>query len=155
MGRTSPLGHAELYHTGIIVDDVEAAKAEYTDLFGVTWGPQGKVPMPILLADGPKMVDFEYAYTNEGPHRLELVAPIPGTLWAVHGNGHAHHLGYWCNDVAATSADLIRCGVPLRVKVGVSSDDEPASIVIHQAKSGVYIELVDVAARAVMFPDEV
>jgi Glyoxalase/Bleomycin resistance protein/Dioxygenase superfamily len=154
MSASASVGFADLYHTGIIVDEVEAAKAEYSDLMGVTWGAQGSVEMPILLPDGPKMVTFEYAYTTAGPHRLELVAPIPGTLWAVHGNGHAHHLGYWCGDVAATSAELARRGHPLRVKVGVSEPDEPAGIVIHQARSGVYIELVDVALRSAMFPGD-
>lgn len=146
-----PVDFGELYHTGIIVDDVDAAKEEYSELMGVTWGLEGERDVPVWMPEGARTMSFRFAYTAEGPHRLELVRPTPGTLWEVTGVGHAHHLGYWCADVAGTSRELARRGLPLRAKVGVDDEADDAGIVLHQARTGVYIELVDVANRERMF----
>src|SRR5438067_13926869 len=70
----SPVRHADLYHTGIVVDDIEAAKDELSVALGVTWGPEGSSERAVLLADGPRTMTFTFAYSAEGPHRLELVA---------------------------------------------------------------------------------
>lgn len=148
---TDVLNFANLYHTGIVVDDVDAAKAEYSDLMGVTWPHEGETDMPVWLPSGPKTVAFRYAYTDEGPHRLELVRRIPQTLWAVGGIGHAHHLGFWCDNVAEASVALTRRGLPICAKVGVDDGDAPAPIVLHQAKTGIYLELVDAALQSVIF----
>jgi catechol 2,3-dioxygenase-like lactoylglutathione lyase family enzyme len=151
---TTPISFGQLYHTGIVVEDFEAAKAEYTELMGVTFGFQGEVEMPVWFPDGPKTVTFRFAYTDQGPHRLELVGEIPGTLWEVPGPGRVHHAGYWCDDVKATSRELSGRGLPLLAKVGVASGDEDASIVFFQAKSGLYIELISSEMKAAMFGEE-
>ena len=143
---------ADLFHTGIVVDDVDAAKAEYSDLMGVTWGFEGEVDQPVWFPDtGGRTVTFRFAYTDQGPHRLELVRPIPGTLWEVTGVGHAHHLGFWCDDVPRVSAELVQRSVPLCAKVGVGEADAHAAIVLHRAQSGVYIELLSTEMRELMF----
>jgi hypothetical protein len=149
---TSPkLRFEDLYHTGIVVDDMVAAQAELSDVLGVSWGPQGTSEQPVWLVDGPRTVCFEYAYTSEGPHHLELVTTIPGTLWTVGSPGHAHHTGYWCDDVAGVSAGLEASGLPVVAKVGTDRPTGPAGVVYHRARSGLYVELVDRAVRAQLF----
>jgi Glyoxalase/Bleomycin resistance protein/Dioxygenase superfamily len=142
---------SNLFHTGIVVDDIDAAKSEYTDLAGVTWGFQGELEMPVWFPTGPTTVSFCFAYASEGPHRLELVRQLPGTLWTVVGAGQVHHVGYWCDDVGDASAELAGRGLPLCAKVGVDDPDAAAPIVIHQARTGAYVELVDIAMRPTMF----
>ena len=152
---TPVIKYSNLFHTGIVVDDIEAAKREYSDLAGVTWGFAGEMEMPVWLPTGATTVPFRFAYTREGPHRLELVGDMPGTLWTVTGVGHVHHLGYWCDGgLEDVSAELTHRGLPLRAKVGVADPDAPAPIVIHQAGTGAYLELVDIALRPSMFGDE-
>lgn len=141
-----------LFHTGIVVEDIEAAKREYTELAGLTWSAEGEVEMPVWFPTGPSSMSFCFAY-SEGPHRLELVRQLPGTLWTVTGAGHVHHLGYWCDDVNSASAELSRRGMPLCAKVGTDQPEATAPIVIHQTKSG-YLELVDIAMRPMMFGEE-
>ena len=153
---TFGFAHADLYHTGIVVADVEAAKTEFSALLGITWGIGGHHDMPILCPDGPRTVPFEMCYSSEGPHRLELVAPIPGTLWAnITAPGGAHHIGYWCDDIAG-SCSRVRS---TRGAVGSAGrarrlEEDPFIAVLHRLPSGLYVELVDRAARAVMFPDD-
>jgi len=120
---------------------------------GVTFGFQGEVEMPVWSPDGAKSVTFRFAYTDQGPHRLELVGAIPGTLWEVEGPGRIHRTGYWCNDVQAASAHMLSRGLFLLAKVGVADGDEDASIVFFQAGSGLYIELISSETRAAMFGD--
>lgn len=113
-----PLNHADLYHTGIVVADLAAAKVEYERLLGVRWGfssesakPEGTPDeMPVLFPDGFRTVDFQFAYSEQGPHRLELVQMIPGTIWTVDLAGHAHHVGYWCDDIVGVSRALTEAG---------------------------------------------
>lgn len=149
---TTPINFGDLYHTGIVVSDVDRAKVEYSELFGVTWGLEGEAEMPVWLPGGAHVVNFKFAYTNEGPHRLELVQAIDDTLWSVSGIGQAHHLGYWCDDVTTTSKALERRGMPLAAKIGVNSKDDESMFVMHQLNSGAYIELVSAAVREHMFP---
>ena len=87
---TTPISFGPMYHTGIVVKDVDAAMAEYR----------------------------------------------------------------WCDDLAAATAGLVRRGVPIAAKVGVSEPDEYAPIVLFQAKSGIYLELISSEFRSVMFPQD-
>jgi len=63
-----------------------------------------------------------FAYTEDRPHRLELVRPVAGMLWVAPGAGHPHHLGYWCDDVAGTSAELVKRGLPVCAIVRLTSN---------------------------------
>lgn len=143
--------HADLYHTGIVVHDLERAKAELSEQLGIAWGLQGESEQPVVLDSGPVRLTFGFAYSAEGPHRIELVQAIPGTLWEVPRPGSAHHLGYWSDDVPAMSAALAARGLPLAARVGTGQPDGPVPIVMHRAPSGLYVELVDRALREVLF----
>ena len=101
------LRHADLFHTGIVVDDLATAKSELAVALGVTWR-EGGAAVRMLTDDGACTVRTAYALSREGPHHIELVQSIEGTLWTTTAPGHAHHLGYWADDVAATSAALVR-----------------------------------------------
>lgn len=154
---TLRLPSSDLYHTGIVVADLESAKVEFSGL-GYEWGfgsdslgPDQQSDMPVLFPDGPQVVTFKFSYSNDGPHRLELVQAIPGTIWALVPGRAAHHIGYWCDDVVATSALLDDAGYPWTVKVGVGNPDEPPVAVMHQTPSGLHIELVDRTLNETMF----
>lgn len=151
---TAPIAFDGLYHTGIVVTDIEAAKTEYAELLGLTWGFQGESEMPVWFPDGARTVQFSYAYSDQGPHRLELVGEISDTLWTVSRTGHAHHLGYWCDDVDATERRLVGLGMTVAARIGVSDLHAPAPIVYVEPAAGGYVELVSSELRAQMFGDD-
>ena len=94
----SPLIHGDLFHTGIVVDDLDAAQEEFGRLLGVTWlEGGGKVRM--VTAEGESRAVTKYAISAEGPHHVELVQSVPGTLYEANGSNRAHHVGYWVDDV--------------------------------------------------------
>lgn len=144
----------DLFHTGVVVRDFERSLHEYQEVYGITWGFGGESEVPVRFPDGAiKPVTFRFAYSEQGPHRIELVRAIDGTLWQPAGPGQAHHLGLWSDDVPTASKRLAALGWPLVAEINVAPDT-PVSIVYHQSPDGHFIELIDRASKAYMFPND-
>lgn len=126
----------DLYHTGIIVPDVGAAAARLTASAGYRWTKPLEHTIAVHTPDGELDVPMRLVYSVQAPH-LELVQEVPGTLWSRTPAGAAHHVGYWADDIAATSAELERAGFPLEVRPTV-----PGSFAYHRAPDGLRIEIV-------------
>jgi hypothetical protein len=148
---TGPLQHADLWHTGIVVDDLAAAMDELGHELGVTWY-EGGAEVRMITDDGARSVTTAYALSKEGPHHVELGQSIDGTLWTAPAPGHAHHLGYWVDDVAATSAALTALGSP-RVATIAMTDDAPPMCAYHRARNGLYVEVVSRKMRRALLPE--
>lgn len=150
--NSSILRHEHLFHTGIVVDDLESAKAQLGHQLGVTWR-DGGASVRMTTDDGVATVRTAYALSVEGPHHVELVQSIEGTLWTVAAPGHAHHLGYWVEDVEAVSASLIEHGSERVVSIAIK-DGRPPMCAYHRSADGLYIEIVDLALKPVLFPSD-
>lgn len=149
---TSPLRHADLWHTGIVVDDLAAAMDEYGEELGVTWY-EGGADVRMTTDEGVRTVTTKYALSKEGPHHVELGQSIQGTLWSVTKPGHAHHLGYWVDDVAAASTALIERGSPVVATIGMS-DEAPPMCAYHRTPNGLFVEVVVRGMRRFLLPEE-
>jgi hypothetical protein len=145
-----PLRHADLFHTGIVVDDLETAKDELGGQLGLTWF-EGGAAVRLLGGGGTRTVSTSYALSREGPHHVELTQSIDGTLWEAAAPGHAHHIGYWVDDVEAASAVLTEGGSPRVARVGMD-DDGPPMCAYHRMPTGLYVEVVSRALRPVLLP---
>ena len=148
---SSPLRHADLWHTGIVVDDLEAAMDELGDELDVTWY-RGGAEVRMITDDGARTVTTAYALSKEGPHHVELGQSIIGTLWTVTAPGHAHHLGYWVDDVTAASAALDALGSG-RVATIAMTDDGPPICAYHRTGNGLFVEVVSRKMRRVLLPE--
>ncbi|WP_406444453.1 VOC family protein [Streptomyces sp. NBC_00631] len=137
---THPLTAADLYHTGIVVDDVDAWKSRMSEAAGYRWTETMSAHLPVRLADGDRELDLRYAYSLDAPH-IELVQEIPGTPWTAAAHTAAHHLGYFCDDLATTSRRLAEQGFAL--EACAVTDGTPSVFAYHLAPSGVRIEIVD------------
>lgn len=137
---THPLRAADLYHTGIIVPDVDAWKARMSEVAGYRWTETMSADLPVRLADGDRVLGLRFAYSLDAPH-IELVQEIPGTPWTATEHIATHHLGYFCDDVATTSKQLEASGFALEACAVV--DGAPSIFAYHLAPSGLRIEIVD------------
>jgi hypothetical protein len=153
MEATSPLRHTDLFHTGIVVDDLASAKEEFGRLLDVSW-IEGGGEVPMVLSDGPRTVQMAFAYSTAGPHHLELLQSVEGTVWTVAGKGQAHHIGYWSDDVAAATVFLAGRGLPRVVNLGTFDDDDFPTGVYHQAHNGLYIEVLNRDLKSVIFGEQ-
>ena len=145
------LDHADLFHTGIVVDDLASAMEELGAILGVAWNTGG-AEVRLTDAAGVRTVRTAYALSTTGPHHVELVQSIPGTLWSVVAPGHAHHLGYWVDDVPTAAAELERLGSEQIAGVAVK-DGRPPVCTYHRSPSGLYLEIVDRRMRPLLIPE--
>ena len=99
----------DLYHVGLIVDDIDAAAERLTAVNGYGWTKPVEATLTITTADGDYEVPFKFVYSLQAPH-LELIQQVPGTIWAPVAGTAAHHLGYWVDDLAAAAAGLEQAG---------------------------------------------
>jgi hypothetical protein len=134
------LNAADLYHTGIVVPDLEASMARMSEVAGYRWTEIQSAELPIRLADGETVLRLRYVYSLDAPH-LELVQEIPGTPWTAAPHVAAHHLGYFCDDVPTTSKRLVESGFAFEACAVV--DGTPSIFAYHLDPSGVRIEIVD------------
>jgi hypothetical protein len=138
------------FHVGIVVPDIERARATLTRQLGVTWGPVISFdPNEVRDASG---VDLSPAtklcYSVEAP-RLELIEEVPGTVWECNEHSNLHHIGFWSDDFDGHIQHLVGTGCPLQL-CGRAGDTAPVSFTYHGNDLGVRIEILDAALRPTM-----
>ena len=140
----------QLYHVGIVVPDVEAAMAHFTDLLGITWGPVVETEaFPVREGDGTeRIVPNTLCYSTEPPY-LELVQEVPGTVWECNEHSNLHHIGVWVDALPADSATYTELRCPLQL-CGRDDDGALVQFAYHRDPLGVRIELVDLAMKPMM-----
>jgi hypothetical protein len=126
----------DLYHTGIVVPDLEASMARMTEATGHRWTTIQSAELPIRFGDNEKVLRLRYVYSLDAPC-VELVQEIPGTPWTA----GEHHLGYLCDDLLIESERLVELGFALEACAVV--DGTQALFAYHLAPSGTRIEIVD------------
>lgn len=137
---------SDQFHVGIVVEDIDSAAAELSEVFGHQWCEEIGTSAEVCLPGGDAVLDLRSVYSMSTP-RVELVQSIPGTLWQPADSG-VHHLGYWSDDVAADSAALARRGHTVEA-VGTRPDGTPYWA-FHRGATGPRIELVTRALQPVL-----
>jgi catechol 2,3-dioxygenase-like lactoylglutathione lyase family enzyme len=134
------------FHVGIVVDDFESARDALTETCGYAWGPDVQLEYTMRVPDGSITYQLRLTYSITEP-RLELVQAVEGTPLQPSSSG-LHHVGYWCDDVAATTAELGRRGWAWECG-GTFPDESPAWAYCFNP-AGVRIELVSSAMRSAL-----
>src|SRR4051812_33874359 len=141
---------ARVFHVGLAVPQLESAVASFTDVLGVAFTPPGEVSLDVQTPDGSSSVDLRFVYSTRGAH-VELTESVAGTVWDADSASRGHHIGVWSDDPAAEAARLEALGLP-----AVAWSDDAATgarrFSYHATPFGIYVELVDAAARA-FYPD--
>src|ERR1700693_85229 len=141
------MNRIELFHVGIVVPDLQAARARLADLLGVGWGPIIESDA-IELRDGvgnDLVLPNKICYSTATPY-LELIEEVPGSEWECNEYSNLHHLGFWSGALVADSGHLSTAQCPLTF-CGRESGHAPSMWAYHQDPLGVRVELVDAALR--------
>jgi len=139
---TRPL--MRLYHTGIIVDDLDKAMSAMGDALAVDWAPPRTSTAPLRGPDGVKAREVRFTYSLQGPHFIELLEQVNAAPYLnLTGGRRVHHLGYYTDDLRAASADLESRGYRCELS-GVSDDGGIGRATFHYNPEapGMWIELV-------------
>ena len=139
------LDPADQYHVGIVVEDFEAARDLLSETCGYEWGTEVRLEYTMRLPTGTVTYEQRLQYSVTEP-RLELVQAAAGTPLQPSSSG-LHHFGYWCDDVARTSAELVARGWTW--ECGGGEEDAPVWA-YHRHPAGVRVELVSSAMRELM-----
>ena len=103
-----------LYHSGIVVDDLDATMAWFTKVAGYRWTDIVEVEQVGETPDGEITIPMRMVYSGDEP-RVEIVQTAPGTIWTPADSG-VHHLGYWSDDVEGDLETLESSGLRCEVK---------------------------------------
>ena len=139
-----------LYHVGIVVPDVEAAKGHLSELLGIEWGPIVHTDAyDVRDGHGNDLVVPNTLCYSTGPPHLELVQEVPGSVWVCNEHSNLHHIGVWTDALPTDSARYSELRCPLQL-CGHEGDDAPMQFAYHFDPLGVRVELVDAAMKPMM-----
>jgi catechol 2,3-dioxygenase-like lactoylglutathione lyase family enzyme len=140
------MGVPELYHVGIVVPDITAAQARFTELVGTQWGPITEPTMEWRDGDGTVQVTQLRVSFSSGPPHIELIEERPGTVWVCNEHSNLHHIGFYSGVLAADSQHLTDAGCPLQGTMATAS--EASAFAYHRDPLGIRLELVDESSRS-------
>ncbi len=109
-----------MYHVGVLVEDLDAAMARFGQVLGLTFPEPRTIHLSDLVEYGETVVrDLRVVYSNEGPPFLELIEAQDGGLWGhQHGEG-LHHIGMWQDGLEARMAEMQAAGLPAEAVVTI------------------------------------
>lgn len=138
---TTPLNVEDLYHTGIVVPDLDAATRRFSAVAGYSWTRPIEGPLAIRTPAGQQTVDFRFAYSLQRPC-VELIQEVPETPWVAGSTNAVHHLGYFTDDFATTASALQAHGFTLEL-CPAGDDGAPSIFAYYLSPDGVRVEIVD------------
>jgi hypothetical protein len=137
---------SDLFHVGIVVPDLQAAKERFTDLLGLDWGPEVRIDNAMFDADAREIVvPLRMCYSTTAPY-LELIQEQPDSPWVCNEHSNLHHIGYFSDALFDDSGRLTAAQCPLEC-TGRGENGDRASFAYHRDPLGVRIEYVDGASR--------
>lgn len=134
---------ANIFHHGLIVDDIEVAMAHIGEASGVKWtAVRAFDPLPVWTPEGGRgEARLKVAYARSGPLRLELVEAQPGTPYDRLREVDRSHIGVWVDNVGDSVEQL--CAEGWRILVaGASPRHRHGSMTYMMRDGGPVIELV-------------
>jgi hypothetical protein len=137
----------DLYHTGIVVPDLDAAMARLSALAGYQWITPLSYTLPFRTATETRELTSTVVYSVQSPH-VELLQEVPGTPWTAAPGNSVHHLGYFTDNLADTARTLEANGLTFEMTADVPGS-ELALFAYYVDAFGTRIEIVDRA----LFPD--
>ncbi len=140
----------DLYHTGIVVPDIDAAMARLSTLAGYRWITPLTYTLPFRTATGTRELTSTIVYSVQNPH-IELLKEVPRTPWTAAPGNSVHHLGYFTDNLAETGQMLEHNGFTFEMTANISGapGSELALFAYYVDAFGTRIEIVDRA----LFPD--
>jgi Glyoxalase/Bleomycin resistance protein/Dioxygenase superfamily len=136
--------HLRLYHTGIIVDDLDEAMGSMGSALALHWAPPKRAKGPMLGPEGVREREVVFTYSVEGPHHIELLQQIEaGPYLGLTGGRRVHHLGYFTDDLVRASAELEEQGFRRELSGPVEHGEiTRAAFHYNPQAPGLWIELV-------------
>ncbi|MER7684947.1 VOC family protein [Streptomyces sp. NPDC097610] len=138
-GTRPPL--ADLYHTGVVVEDIHEAIAAYAAT-GAAFAEVRDITMEVVLDGERRMERMLATYTKQGPGHVELIQELEGGIWGPSAL-NLNHVGYWVEDVESAAEELEKSGFKLRLLPAA----RPPRLAYLSGPGNIWVELVGPAVR--------
>lgn len=106
----SGLHPAQLFHVGVVADDIDAAMREMSQNLGVEWVGGKATEMDLVVFGAKRRIEMRIAHAVQGPPHIELIQAVPGTPWSAPHAPGVHHLCYWSDHSAEVCQQLEQTG---------------------------------------------
>lgn len=126
-----------MYHVGLVVPDLAATAAQYTDLFGLQWAEPRRTALPVVVNGERVEPELIVSYSLNGPPYLELMQELSGDVWAADALA-LDHIGFWTPDLDAAVAEFEQRGLPSVVREVADRN----RFSFHRSGGGPWLELV-------------
>ncbi|MGC8511995.1 MAG: VOC family protein [Acidimicrobiales bacterium] len=137
----------DMFHVGIRVPDLDDAMRNMTGAAALEWSSvQHRKQQIWLPGSGVGIVDLRFTYSSAGPVHLELLQGEPGSIWDAGDGPGPHHLGFWVDDVASTTEELLRQGWTLEL-AGRAPDEGYGAFTYVRSPTGTIVEPVSTIVR--------
>lgn len=135
-----------LNHVGIAVPSIEAAKATYRDLYGVS--ESAITETKELPAQGVK-----FAFVNVANSQIELIEPLGpespiAKFLTKFPNGGQHHVCFEVADIYAARDEMIVRGARVLNEPRIGAHGTPIIFIDPKNSNGVLIELMETPKAA-------
>jgi catechol 2,3-dioxygenase-like lactoylglutathione lyase family enzyme len=138
-----------MFHVGIVVPDLDLARARFTELLRLHWGRIIGHEIEVRDGEGNDLVvPNRICYSTEPPY-LELIQEVPGTPWVCNEHSNLHHIGFFSDTLAADSRELSAAACPLELADG-HGYATPSAFTYHRDPLGIRVELVNADLREAM-----
>jgi hypothetical protein len=128
------------YHLGIATCDLERARTQLRELFGIAWSPtrtvEGEMPTVGAYAGPTRRL-----HSLGGPMRLEVIEGTSESVWATTRVAELHHYAYWSADVAADVQALLAMGWHIEMAT-VDNEGRPTAFAYLVKPGHIRVELL-------------
>jgi Glyoxalase/Bleomycin resistance protein/Dioxygenase superfamily len=133
-----------IYHTGISVPDVRAAKQKFSRDFNLKWCEVRTFdPLPVWTPkDGMRDYRVVATYSMPGPHHLELVQGPANTFYDPSWTVESRHIGVWVDDLPQEVERLLRADWTIVAANAAPKDGYGIICYLRPPVSGLILELV-------------
>ena len=144
--RQRPFSLGRIHHLGIVVPDLDAAVAQFADLYGIEIRLFDTKPYPCRINGADQVWKTHIGLSVGEPPHLELLRAVPDSVVWDYAPG-IHHVGFTVDDLKSAANALEVAGSPIWMG-GVKDGDFPTGATYHHDPFGQVVELLDKATEA-------
>ena len=143
------IDYQNIFHTGILVPDIEVAMQEMGESLRLKWvTPWRYEPMRHWTPRGMAEATLLITYSKQGPQHVEL---IQGTgFWASSETRGVHHIGVWSDNLMEDAAALITQGWEPMAASASSEEAWGRFCYLRPPSGGMLLELVSSVIKPLM-----
>ncbi|MBQ7806025.1 VOC family protein [Rhodococcus sp. (in: high G+C Gram-positive bacteria)] len=139
--RQRPYSLDHIHHLGIVVPDLDAAVAQFADLYGIAIRLFDTKPYPCRINGTDQVWKTQIGLSVGKPPHVELLRAVPDSVVWDYAPG-IHHVGFTVDDLKSAANALEVAGSPIWMG-GTKDGDFPTGATYHRDPFGQIVELLD------------